>query len=69
MDKNEIDTISNFLVSSDYDKNKFIYKISFDDWLDYMSFIISDDVCYCECQFDHKKGEYVYTNKKRRKNL
>jgi len=62
---NEEETIDGFFVASDYDRNKTLYYIRIRDWLDYMTFIASDDVVKLVSEYDMKAGEYVYTKKER----
>ena len=62
---NEDGIISHFYVSSDYDRNKVLYKILLSDWIAYIDFIASDDIVKMESHFDNKKGEYIYTRKMR----
>lgn len=52
-------------MSSDYDRNKVLYKISLSDWIAYIDFIASDDIVHMDSHFDNKKGEYVFTRKMR----
>lgn len=54
-----------FYVSSDYDRNKSLYKISMEDWLDYMKFIATDYVVAINSHYDEEKKDYVYTKKER----
>ncbi len=56
---------SHFFVSSDYDKNKILYMISMDDWLEYIQFVATDDIVAIDTHYDSKKGDYVYTKKER----
>jgi hypothetical protein len=55
-----------FCVSSDYDRNKMLYKISIDDWMDYIGFVASDDIVSLSSQYDQKADDYLYTRKERR---
>lgn len=63
--KEEPDGILYFFVSSDFYKNKVLYKISFLDWIKYIDYIIEDQIVSMTISFDNKKGEYVCKNKKR----
>ncbi len=58
-------TVSSLFVTSDFDRNKCIYEVSLSDWLNYIDFIASDDICSLVMKYDAKKGEYNYTQKKR----
>lgn len=54
-----------FLVSSDNDRNKYIYEITFSDWIKYVDFIASDDIVELEIKYDDKHKERICTRKKR----
>lgn len=54
-----------FCVSSDYDRNKYLYMISMEDWLKYMDFIATDYVVEIDSHYDECKKDYVYTKKTR----
>lgn len=56
---------SYFCVSSDYDRNKYLYMISMKDWLKYMDFIATDCVIEMDTHYDVCKEDYVYTKKTR----
>ena len=62
-DENE--KIDCFFVSSDYDRNKMLYRIELKDWIAYMEFVGSDDIAALEMHFDKDKKEYVFTRKER----
>lgn len=57
--------IAYFFVSSDYDKNKTLYKISIDDWLTYIEYIATDTVISLSAHYDEKANEYKYIRKER----
>lgn len=57
--------IINFCVSSDYDKNRALYKISLDDWLAYIEFIATDYIIRASSHYDEKVDDYIYTSKER----
>lgn len=59
--------IVDFCVSSDYDRNKILYKISIADWMDYIEFIASDDIVSLSSHYDEKTNDYRYTRKERGK--
>ncbi len=54
-----------FCVSSDYDRNRYLYMVSMNDWLDYMDFIATDYVVAINSHYDGSKKDYVYTKKER----
>ena len=54
-----------FCVSSDYDRNKILYKISMCDWLRYIDYIASDDIVGLSSHYDEKTGDYIYKRKER----
>lgn len=57
--------IINFCVSSDYDRNKALYKISMQDWLAYVDYIAADDIVGMSSHYDEKADDYIYTRKER----
>lgn len=54
-----------FFVSSDYDRNKGLFEVSLEDWIQYMDLIISDSVVAQEMHFDKNKNDYRITKKER----
>lgn len=54
-----------FCVSSDFDRNKYLYMVSLNDWLEYMDFIATDYVIKMDTHYDVHKKDYVYTKKTR----
>lgn len=63
----ESGTITSFCVSSDYDRNKVLYMVELDDWLNYIDFIASDDIIGLNSKYNEKKKDMVYTKKERGK--
>lgn len=61
----ESGAIDSFYVSSDYDRNKVLYRIELNDWLAYMDFVGKDYVIASCMHADHKKKDYTYTKKER----
>lgn len=59
--------VKGFFVSSDYDRNKYLYYFRIEAWLNYMSFISSDYIVELESKYDEKKHDYIYTRKVRGK--
>lgn len=59
--------IDSFYVSSDYDRNKMLYRIELKDWLAYMDFVSSDYVVAMCMHADEHKKDYIYTRKERGK--
>ena len=57
--------ISHFCVSSDFDRNKFLYMISLSDWIGYMDFVSKDSIVCAESHYDDSKKEYIYIKKER----
>lgn len=57
--------IINFCVSSDYDRNKTLYKISLQSWLEYIDYIATDDIVGLSSHYDEKADDYIYTRKER----
>ena len=62
---NEEGTVVGFYVSSDFDRNKVLYYISVDNWLQYMTFVANDSVVAMDSHYDKAACDYVYTKKKR----
>ncbi len=54
-----------FLVTSDFDRNKFIYDVELDTWIEYITFIASDSICEQSVFFNEKNCDYKSTIKKR----
>ena len=57
--------VEGFSVSSDFDRNKSLYRISLEDWLKYMDYIATDSIAAMETHFSEEKKEYVITRKER----
>jgi len=64
---NENGLIDSFYVSSDYDRNKVLYRIELKDWMEYMDFVGRDYVIATSMKADESKKDYVYTKKERGK--
>ena len=62
---NDSGIVGGFLVSSDYDRNKSLYFVPIDEWLNYMEYIGKDNVVYSAMHYDDKLRDYKYTQKKR----
>ena len=54
-----------FYVCSDFDRNKFLYKVDIVDWLGYIDYVASDSISELWNMYDEKKMDYIYTRKKR----
>ena len=54
-----------FFVSSDYDRNKMLYKVSIDDWMGYIDFIASDEIVSLVSRYDISIDDFSYTRKER----
>ena len=55
--------VDSFFVSSDFDRNKMLYRIELKDWITYI--VGNDSVVVSELHFDACKREYVTTRKER----
>lgn len=55
--------IDSFVVSSDYDKNKVLYRINIDDWIKYMDFVATDNIVSIKIRYDQKLNNHTFTNK------
>ena len=64
---NDDNIIDSFCVSSDYDKNKILYRVPLDEWIKYINFIASDDIVQLDSHYSSKYGDHIYTRKKRGK--
>lgn len=62
---NENGIVDSFGVTSDYDKNKILYRIPLKTWLEYVDYIATDDVVSMSSHYDPKRAEYVFTRKLR----
>ncbi len=61
----EDETIDGFFVSSDYDKNKALYYIPINDWLNYMDFIGKDGVVGLTMHYNEKEKDFRLILKER----
>ena len=61
------DKVWDFCVSSEYKRNKTIYKISLESWVDYMKFIANDDISELSAEWDEIKKDYICTKKQENK--
>ena len=57
--------IDSFCVSSDFDRNKLLYRIDLNDWIKYMEFVGNDSVVSMSVQIDKGKKDYVPIKKER----
>jgi hypothetical protein len=57
--------VASFYLSSDYDRNKVLYKVSLEDWVSYMNFIATDDVVEISMHYNEKIKDYKYIRKER----
>ena len=57
--------IDSFFVSSDYDRNKMLYRIELKDWIAYMEFVGNDCIVSMNMHSDECKKDYVITKKER----
>ena len=57
--------IDSFFVSSDYDRNKMLYRIELKDWIAYMEFVGNDCIVSMNMHADECKKDYVFTRKER----
>ena len=57
--------IDGFYVSSDYDRNKILYRIELKDWLAYMDFVGKDHVVAICMHAAEDRKDYIYTRKER----
>ena len=64
---NEDGIIDSFSVTSDFDRNKVLYRIPLDAWMEYMDYIASDDIVGMSSHYDPKADDYVFSRKERGK--
>lgn len=57
--------VDSFSVTSDFDKNKILYRIPLKTWMEYIDYIVTDDIVSLSSHYDSQKEEYVYTRKER----
>jgi len=57
--------VISFCVSSDFDKNKMLYKVMLVDWLKYMTFIETDDIISLSTKYDEKEKGHIIVKKER----
>lgn len=57
--------VDGFVVSSDWDKNAELYHVKTEDWFSYLDYILSDTISHIHIEYSEKRGERVYTIKKR----
>lgn len=58
--------VSHFCVSSDFDRNKYLYMISMDDWINYIEFIGKDYVTKIKSHYDEGKKDFIFDQKLRK---
>lgn len=63
---NENGIVDSFSVTSDYDRNKVLYRIPLNEWIKYMEYVASDDIASLSSHYDEKSKDYIYTRKERR---
>lgn len=64
---NEDGIIDSFSVTSDFDRNKVLYRIPLDAWMEYIDYIASDDIVGMSSHYDPKADDYVLSRKERGK--
>lgn len=57
--------IDSFYVSSDFDRNKLLYRVNMQDWIKYMEFVGNDCIVSMNMHIDECKKDYVLTKKER----
>lgn len=61
------DKVTEFVVSSDYDKNKVMYCVNLEDWINYMNFVATDNIVSLNMHYENKLNDYQITQKDREK--
>ena len=59
--------IDSFSVTSDFDRNKILYRIPLNAWIAYMDYVASDDIVSMSSHYDQKADDYIYSRKERGK--
>ena len=54
----EDEMVDGFFVSSDYDRNKAIYFVDINAWLNYIEFVGNDDICCIKMKYDEKIRDF-----------
>ena len=58
-----------FFVSSDKDRNKIIYFVGLDQYLDFLDISINSEVISQQVRYDDKVQDYVFVNKRIKKGM
>lgn len=61
---NESNVAESFSVSSDYDKNKFLYRVPLHEWIKYINFIATDNIAQLEIRYTSKYDDYILSKKR-----
>lgn len=64
---NDDNIIDSFSVTSDFDRNKILYRIPLNAWIAYMDYIVTDDIVSMSSHYDPKVCDYIYSRKERGK--
>ena len=64
---NEGNVIDSFSVTSDFDRNKILYRFPLNAWIAYMDYVASDDIVSMSSHYDQKADDYIYSRKERGK--
>lgn len=64
---NDAGVIESFYVSSDYDRNKILYRVNLKEWIDYIDFVGNDCVVAIDMSVDKSKSDFIFTKKERGK--
>ena len=56
-----------FSVTSDFDRNKTLYRIPLNAWIAYMDYVASDDIVSMSSHYEQKADDYIYSRKERGK--
>lgn len=60
-------SVEGIYLSSDFDKNKYLYEILLDRWLDYLTFVSDDSIVDLVLHYDSEKSDYLFARKERGK--
>lgn len=55
--------VEKFLVSSDYDRNKYLYEVNLKEWIKFLEEVINDDIIELHRHYEKNKKDYISTKK------
>ena len=55
--------VDSFCVTSDFDRNKILYRIPLKAWIDYIDYVATDDIECMSSHYDKERGDYIHSRK------